>query len=147
MSTRYVRADEPDGPVYYVGVVRPLGGAESWTLIRDDSQNGGSVAPTEITREQWQRELIEGVFVPSPLKSKVSQRARDETTKCPHGLACLTTGQCGDHPPCEAQSTAGQGNLVLKSRERRACPYRLPSGHDNLCQCPVRFEMYQRFGR
>ena len=46
-------------------------------VIRNDPQNGGSVAPTEITREQWHRELIEGVFVPSPLKSKVSQRARE----------------------------------------------------------------------
>ena len=133
--------------MYYVRVVRPIGGAESWTLIRDDSRTGGRGAPTEITREQWYRELLEGVFVPSPLKSEVSKHARDETTECSHRFSCLTANKCGDRPLCEVEATAGHHNLVLKSREGRACPYRLPSGHDIFCQCPVRFEIYQRFGR
>ena len=64
MAARYVRADDPDGPEYYVRVLRPREGVEDWALVRDNSRNGGSVSVLRITREQWDRERLDDVFVP-----------------------------------------------------------------------------------
>ncbi len=66
MSARYVRADDPDGPLYYIRVLRPRPRAESWTLIRDDSRTGAGVTSLRIDPEQWRRERLDGVFVPVP---------------------------------------------------------------------------------
>ena len=64
MSTRYVRADEPDGPVYYVLESTFPDGPGLWRVVRDDTRNGGKCRRLEITPEQWHRELLDGVFVP-----------------------------------------------------------------------------------
>ena len=64
MPARYIRADEPAGAEYYVRVLRPGKDVESWTVVRDDSRNGGTTTLYAITREQWHREVLDGVFVP-----------------------------------------------------------------------------------
>ena len=175
MPGTYRRADEPQGPEYFVRVLRQQGETRSWGLMRDDSRNGGGVAPVQITREQWHRERLDGAFVPilpdRPQADgvadvwqqtargtdgggvrpgtiyEVSQRVKDETTRCPHELSCLTTGKCADRPLCEVESEAGHCNLTLKSRDRVVCPYRLPFGHVQFCRCPTHFAIHDEYGR
>ena len=77
------------------------------------------------------------------MRHQVSQRVIDETTGCPHGLVCLDTGKCGDRPMCEVKSTSGHCFLVLKSRDYRPCPYRVPFGYAVFCRCPVHFELHR----
>ena len=79
------------------------------------------------------------------MKHEVSQRVRDETTKCPHDFACLTTGKCGDRPLCEVKSEHGHCLLTIKARAGLGCPYRVPFGYAQFCRCPTRFELYRKY--
>ena len=81
------------------------------------------------------------------MRHEVSQRVRNETTKCPHGVACLETGKCGDRPLCEVAYADGHCILTLKSRDYRSCPYCVPFGYVVFCRCPVHSELYRQSGR
>lgn len=147
MTAQHIRADDPAGPVYYARVLRLPGEAETWALVRDDSRNGGGVADSDVTREEWHSDLLRGVFVPFLAQYEVSQRARDETTECRHEFSCLTTGQCDGRLMCAAASTAGPCNLVLRDCARGpSCLYRVSGEYAEFCQCPTRFELYQQHG-
>ena len=73
------------------------------------------------------------------MKLDVSQEAIDRTTKCPHNMACLETGQC----PCRVLF-GGEKELILKIFCAKDCPYSKPYDLGVLCTCPVHCELDTR---
>lgn len=128
-------------------VFRTPARGEQWALIGDDSHNGGGVSTTEVTREEWHRQCLDGVFVPLQLRTSIRQSIIDETALCLRHHACLETGRCGDHPVCEVVETHGYRNLEVRAVPDTPCPYLLVSSHTPFCRCPVHFELYRQCGR
>lgn len=61
----------------------------------------------------------------------------DETTHCPHDLACLyESSKCVS---CAVASIDGDNILFLKEKVPRFCSYRLFWGHSEICRCPTRY--------
>lgn len=78
---------------------------------------------------------------------KVSRSVRKKATECPRELACLGTGHCGDLPLCTVKSNADTHCLTLDSETCvLTCPYRVPFGRRQVCTCPVRIELYRKYG-
>lgn len=74
-------------------------------------------------------------------KCKIPQSLLDAADKCPHGYACLDTGECPGTDICvEDHSDDGDNILFLKNTElSAACPYRDEEDCRKLCRCPVKF--------
>lgn len=104
-----------------------------WSLRGDSPgpwRDSTALAGTGDAADAWRRTArrahgTEG----SKTRYVVSRRAQDEATKCPCGWARLETGQCGDHPMCEAVSVHGDGLLEIKACVGFDCPYRMPFGN------------------
>ena len=78
------------------------------------------------------------------MKLEVPDSVLEETTKCPHNFACLSSGQCGDLDKCKVEEADGKNMLFLASKEYMSCPYRIHFGYGLLCRCPTHFAIYQR---
>lgn len=82
------------------------------------------------------------------MKYRVAKRIRNETTDCPHGFSCITTGLCGDHALCAVASSGGSRCLTLESHTCVLdCSYRVPLGRRQVCTCPVRAEIHRKYGQ
>jgi hypothetical protein len=75
---------------------------------------------------------------------KVSQNTIAQATKCQSNYSCLS----GTAPDvCKVEQAFG-GGLVLfvKKDTSYFCPYSGRFGMSPVCSCPVRKEIYQRYG-
>jgi len=72
----------------------------------------------------------------------VSQEARQKVDKCRQGLACLSKRES---PRCPVRSTV-RGVLFVKNIAADHCPYGMSFGYSHICTCPVRWEIYDRYG-
>ena len=73
------------------------------------------------------------------MKHTVSDLVLRETQKCPHDFACLEAEMSGNKPMCEVKYANGKNVLFLNAKESVSCPYRLPFGYGQVCQCPTHF--------
>ena len=72
----------------------------------------------------------------------VSEETRDRTNQCWRDFACLS-GE--EDVICVVQERVGDVLFV----ERPAtiyCPYDVTFGYSHICSCPVRREIYKRYG-
>lgn len=72
----------------------------------------------------------------------VSEEARERADKCPRALACLSDQES---PRCTVRSSV-RGVLFVESATPAHCPYRMSFGYSHICSCPVRWEIYDRYG-
>lgn len=75
---------------------------------------------------------------------KVPAQAIKKTSKCRQNFSCLETGQCGDNPMCEVETTHSETVLCVSAAGRPDCPYHLDFGGAKFCVCPVRCAIYQQ---
>jgi len=75
---------------------------------------------------------------------EISDEARNKVAaSCSHNLCCLSLGQ---DQVCPAKKHRPRQILPLQSRKRADCPF-LKSYKDAwFCICPVRVELYERYG-
>jgi hypothetical protein len=76
----------------------------------------------------------------------ISYRTVSRTTKCPEGYSCLIGDDCC---LCEVVSRDGNGCMIYDAVTGIGCPYHvhLNSGSGlSKCTCPVRNELFQRYG-
>ena len=78
---------------------------------------------------------------------EVSDKVRDETTKCPHDFVCLSTDQCGDRELCDVDYADGKNVLFLSSEHHHFCPYRITFGGREVCTCSTHYAIHQRYGK
>jgi len=69
------------------------------------------------------------------------------TTRCRHNFSCLESGQCGDSPMCEVQTTHGENVLRVRAVHWPGCEYHLDFGGARFCVCPVRCAIHKQQGR
>ena len=76
------------------------------------------------------------------MKREVSEETRQETDKCWRGFACLS----GDEDViCRVRDRVSDVIFVEKTKQTY-CPYDVTFGYSHICSCPVRREIYERYG-
>lgn len=73
---------------------------------------------------------------------RVDGDALGRTTKCPREFACL---EDGSHCMCPAAG-ATLGGVLLEKMNCQNCPYVVPGGGSDLCTCPTRAKMLEKYG-
>jgi len=65
------------------------------------------------------------------------------TTKCPREKRCLKRG---GGPECEVDRIVEDGGVFLHSVKPEPCVYKMSFGYEYICHCPIRYELFDRFG-
>lgn len=73
---------------------------------------------------------------------EVSEEARQRTDECPRGFACLHDRES---PRCAVRNSV-RGVLFVEKPTLGHCPYAMSFGYSYICSCPVRWEIYDRYG-
>ncbi|MGD2165440.1 MAG: hypothetical protein PVH50_07910, partial [Anaerolineae bacterium] len=76
------------------------------------------------------------------VKFDVSEKTRQETEKCWRSFACLARD---GHHICQVRDCVGQV-LFVERNAQTYCPYDVTFGYSHICSCPVRREIYERYG-
>ena len=64
------------------------------------------------------------------------------TTMCPREFACL---EGNGHCLCGAEGRVAKG-VVVTRLAREGCPYAAPGAGSDLCTCPTRAELLEKYG-
>lgn len=72
----------------------------------------------------------------------ISEEILAKAKNCDRDFACLTEE---DQPSCKISHCVNDKILFLEKLERH-CPYHLSYAHEYVCNCPVRIEIYQKYG-
>lgn len=72
----------------------------------------------------------------------VAEETRQKTDRCPREFACLSD----QGAPCCAVRSSVRGVLFVESEAATHCPYGMGFGYSHICSCPVRWEIYDRYG-
>ena len=74
----------------------------------------------------------------------VSEDLRKQTTNCQKGFACLYRQE---NDLCQVDyALKGVPFVMIKKPIDELCPYSFHFGKSQFCSCPVRFELYKRYG-
>ena len=76
------------------------------------------------------------------MKLEVDKTVVDKTTKCPDDFACLT----GKYELCPVHLAINSDALLIGSNEGKKCDYIISFGGQPVCTCPVRIEIYRKYG-
>ena len=76
------------------------------------------------------------------MELEVSEKIRQKTDRCWRGFACLSGTQDGR---CAVRERVGDVIFVEKSGQAY-CPYDVTFGYSHICSCPVRRELFERYG-
>jgi len=79
---------------------------------------------------------------PYPDSIEVSKKARQAASNCYKDLACLTDGEA---QVCKVKACLGSGVLFVHRRPAVDCPFKVTFGSGQLCECPVRKEIFERY--
>ena len=74
---------------------------------------------------------------------EVSSETVGRTSKCHRDLRCLT---CEAVPLCAVTRYIPRKVVFVENEGLRRCEYRMPFGYGFVCWCPVREELYTRYG-
>ncbi|PLX74024.1 MAG: hypothetical protein C0615_10060 [Desulfuromonas sp.] len=72
----------------------------------------------------------------------VSDVTINATTKCAKEHACLSGGGVG---LCSVEYCINQGLTFVECVDEKECPYCTPFGSSNICLCPVRNELFNKY--
>lgn len=75
---------------------------------------------------------------------KFPEETLKQASECPKNHSCLSNrgnGRCRVH-----YSMEGVPFLMIKKPLQENCPYSFDFGDSHFCTCPVRFELYRRYG-
>ena len=70
---------------------------------------------------------------------QVSDETLRATTRCPHDFDCLDSE---GYPLCPGEMLIAGNGLFVAGAGKRSCSYKVPFGSGNICNCPVRIELY-----
>ena len=66
----------------------------------------------------------------------------NQANKCDRDFECLTNPT---QPSCKISSCINQ-NIHFLEKLERSCPYNIEFGYSPICTCPVRKEIYNKYG-
>ncbi len=74
---------------------------------------------------------------------EVSAETCQRTEKCWRGFACLSSDE---DIICPARDHVNDV-LFVERTAQSYCPYDITFGYSHICSCPVRCEIYERYGK
>ena len=73
----------------------------------------------------------------------IPEEVVESATRCQKNCSCLES----EKPDvCKVISFAGDEVIFVEADDKHACSYRVSFGSAYFCACPVRKELYKRFG-
>lgn len=90
-------------------------------------------------------EFVDSVKEKQPFNTvlQVSAEALGKTKKCQSNFRCLTpetSKMC-----LIDKSVNGNGLFIKKRKKQKKCSYLLFLGYSHVCNCPIRYEIFERF--
>jgi hypothetical protein len=76
------------------------------------------------------------------VEREVSEEARQKTDRCWRGFACLSDDEDTICPARDYVTNV----LFVERTTQTYCPYDVTFGYSHICSCPVRREIYERYG-
>lgn len=73
---------------------------------------------------------------------KISDEALHKTKKCPLKMQCLTES---NRPKCKAKGLIKGCCVFIRTSGSNPCPYKISFGYGYICNCPTRYELYERY--
>lgn len=73
----------------------------------------------------------------------ISPDAIEQTTRCDKDFACL---ESSEHPLCKSQYCVDCKVLFIYPPTDSNCAYPVTFGSGDVCTCPVRKEIYRKYG-
>jgi hypothetical protein len=75
-------------------------------------------------------------------KIEIDEEIIKKATKCQHCLNCLKneTFKC-----CKVDNSVQNTICFVNFDKRKICNYRMSYGYGDICNCPVRIEMYRKY--
>ncbi len=73
---------------------------------------------------------------------EINENILKATTKCKHGFSCLS----GKKDVCKVELSVDNKIHFIVCLDNLPCSYRIPFGYSYVCTCPVRKELYNRYG-
>jgi len=67
-----------------------------------------------------------------------------ETTKCTHNFICLNNPQ--ENICCKVKDCINSKVHFVESTTNNTCPYIMSFGYAYICNCPVRKEIFNKYG-
>ena len=77
-------------------------------------------------------------------RPETSDDAKNATTQCGRNFACL---QDDGRPRCQMAECVNHAVYFVACLSDSGCPYAKSFGRGHLCSCPVRKDLFNRFGR
>lgn len=75
------------------------------------------------------------------VKYNISQEILDLAKNCDKNFACLAES---DNPSCKIASCINE--VYFLEKLERVCPFNMHFGNNVICNCPVRLEIYRKYG-
>jgi len=76
--------------------------------------------------------------------SFVNEETIKRTVKCQFDFACLRDN---DFPKCVADYSVKNNGVFIKQVMEERCPYKITFGYSYICNCPTRYEIYDKYER
>jgi hypothetical protein len=103
----------------------------------------------EVVGTSWQKASEKWDYSMSTSKKadfavKIPDSLIDKADKCEKGLACLNDSH---HNICPVENCVSGKVHFIKCKSNCYCPYKVTFGYDDICRCPIRTEIYNKFGK
>lgn len=76
------------------------------------------------------------------MEIEISQKTIDETTECEHSHECLKDVS---KIHCKVESEISGEVHFVKCPDEELCAYKQTFGHSQMCCCPIRKEIYNKY--
>jgi len=73
---------------------------------------------------------------------EVSPAVLEKTDKCSRGMKCLKEDE---KPICKVDRLINGAGAFLKPNGADLCPYKMSFGSAYVCNCPTRYELYEKY--
>jgi hypothetical protein len=73
---------------------------------------------------------------------EIDKDIKKSTTKCEKGLKCLVDNT---YELCKVTESVRDKVLFVECLEENICSYKMGYGYANICNCPVRKEIYKKY--
>ena len=75
-------------------------------------------------------------------KFNISRAILESSSECLYSQACLS----GKRTVCKVKEHEDAKVMFVKKRDHKNCPFSIPLGADCICTCPVRVEIFRKYG-
>jgi len=75
---------------------------------------------------------------------EIDKKIVAETSKCEKNFDCLNNNE---HVYCHVESCVNKGVHFISCQEKSTCSYKMTFGFSFICTCPIRKEIFNKYGQ